>query len=101
MQQMEKLYIMYGSSCSSIRQRKATSNRTLQPYKSRTILTDEKGILGGKVIGGDLEVERGRSLSDTTGDVVVRAVAGAEPATVVTGFTDGHTTKVSADTCKK
>ena len=31
-------------------------------------------------------------------DVVVGAVAGAEPAAKVTGLTDGHTTQVGADT---
>lgn len=61
-------------------------------------LTDDEGVLGGEVVLGNLEVQGSGSLSYTAGDVVVRTVAGAEPAAIVTGFTDGDTTKVSADT---
>lgn len=47
---------------------------------------------------GNLEVQGSRTLADAARDVVVGAVAGAEPAAVVTGLTDGHTTQVGADT---
>ena len=96
MQQMEKLYIVYGVFISHLSPNpKATFNRSLQ---ARTTLTDDEGILGGEVVGRDLEVERCRTLPDTARDVVVGTVAGAEPATIVTGLADGHATKVSADT---
>jgi hypothetical protein len=52
---------------------------------------------GGILVFGDLQVERSRALSYTAGDIVVRAVAGAEPSTVVTGLADGDTTQVGAD----
>jgi hypothetical protein len=61
-------------------------------------LTDDKLALLGEVVLGDLEVERGRSLSYPAGDVVVRTVAGAEPAAEVAGLADWDTTQVSADT---
>jgi hypothetical protein len=47
---------------------------------------------------GNLEVQGSGTLADTTRDIVVGAVAGAEPAAVVTSLTDGHTTQVGADT---
>ncbi len=47
---------------------------------------------------GNLEVQGSGTLADTARDVVVGAVAGAEPAAVVTGLADGHTTQVGADT---
>lgn len=47
---------------------------------------------------GNLKVQRSRSLANTAGDIVVGSVAGAEPTAKVTGFADGHATKVSADT---
>lgn len=47
---------------------------------------------------GDLEVKGGGALADTSRDVVVGSVAGAEPTTVVTSLTDGDASKVSADT---
>ena len=47
---------------------------------------------------GNLQVQRSGTLPDTAGDVVVGAVARAEPAAVVTGLTDRNTTKVGADT---
>lgn len=61
-------------------------------------LTDDQQALLGEVVGGDLEVEGGRSLSYPAGDVVVGAVAGAEPAAEVAGLADGDTTEMGADT---
>ena len=61
-------------------------------------LTDDHAVVAEEVVLGNLEVQRSRALPYTTRNVVVRTVARAEPATEVTGFTDGHTTKVSADT---
>lgn len=63
-----------------------------------TRLTDDKQVLSGEVVLRDLEVQGSRALVYTAGDIVVGAVARAEPTTVVTGFTDGDTTKVGADT---
>lgn len=62
------------------------------------ILTNDHEFILGEAVLGNLEVQRSRALPYTTRNVVVRTVARAEPATEVTGFTDGHTTKVSADT---
>jgi len=63
-------------------------------------LTDDEPALLREVILRDLEVEGRGSLPYTAGDVVVRTVAGAEPATKVTGFANGHTTQMGADTYK-
>lgn len=63
-------------------------------------LTDDQQAVLGEIVGWNLEVERGRSLSYATRDVVVGTVARAEPATEVTGLADGDTTKMGADTCK-
>lgn len=61
-------------------------------------LTDDDHVLGSEVVLRNLEVQGSGTLPCTAGDIVVGAVAGAEPATVVTGFTDGDTTEVGADT---
>lgn len=61
-------------------------------------LTDDESALIGEAVLRNLKVQRGRTLPDTAGDVVVRTVAGAEPAAKVTGFTDRDTTKVGANT---
>jgi hypothetical protein len=61
-------------------------------------LTDDKVGLLNEVILGHLKVERRRALPDTARNVVVRTVARAEPATEVTGLTNGHTTQVGAHT---
>lgn len=75
--------------------RKKSSPLILTP---RSSLTDDQLAVLGELVLGDLEVEGGGSLSYTAGDVVVRTVAGAEPATVVTGLTNGDTTQMGADT---
>lgn len=75
--------------------RKKSSPLILTP---RSSLTDDQLAVLGELVLGDLEVEGGGSLSYTAGDVVVRTVAGAEPATVVTGLADGDTTQMGADT---
>jgi len=49
-----------------------------------------------KVVLRDLKVERRRSSADASGDIVVGSVAGAEPASVVSGFTDWDTTEMCA-----
>jgi len=61
-------------------------------------LTDDENLILGEAVLGNLEVQRSGTLANTTGDIVVGAVAGAEPAAKVTGLTDGHTTQVGADT---
>ena len=65
---------------------------------SRHRLTDDHGIIVVEVVRRNLEIERSRALPDTAGDIVVRTVARAEPATIVTSLTNGDTTKVCADT---
>lgn len=64
----------------------------------RDRLTDDEDLLLGELVRGNLEVQRSGTLADTAGDIVVRTVARAEPAAVVTGLADGHTTQVGADT---
>jgi hypothetical protein len=61
-------------------------------------LADDKLALLREIVLGNLEVERGGSLSYSAGDVVVRTVARAEPTAVVTSLANGHTTQVGADT---
>jgi hypothetical protein len=63
-----------------------------------TCLTDDNLALLGEVVGRNLEVERSRSLSYAARDVVVGAVAGAEPAAKVAGLTNGDTSEMGADT---
>jgi hypothetical protein len=76
---------------------------TLFPHVSnptmskKVALTDNNRALLGEVVSGDLEVERGRALSYAARDVVVGAVAGAEPAAKVAGLADGHTAEMGAD----
>lgn len=61
-------------------------------------LTDDQLAILGEIVLGNLEVERGRTLPYSAGDIVVRTVARAEPTAVVTGLTNGDTTQVGADT---
>lgn len=69
-------------------------------FSFHPFLTNDHEFILGEAVLGNLEVQRSRALPYTTRDIVVRTVAGAEPTAEVTGFTDGHTTKVSADTWK-
>lgn len=62
-------------------------------------LTDNHLAVLGKVVLGNLEVERRRSLSYATGDIVVGTVAGAEPAAKVAGLANGNASEMGADTC--
>lgn len=66
--------------------------------KIRDCLTNDKLAILGEVVLGDLKVQRGGALSYPARDIVVGAVARAEPATIVTGLTNGDTTQVGADT---
>jgi hypothetical protein len=68
----------------------------IQPSQKRR-LTDNNRAFLGEVVCGDLEVERGRSLSYAARDVVVGAVAGAEPAAKVAGLADGDASEMGAD----
>jgi hypothetical protein len=69
------------------------------PLVPACLLTDDQLALLGEVVLGDLKVEGGRAFPDAAGDVVVGAVAGAEPTAVVAGLADGDTTQVGADAC--
>ncbi len=62
-----------------------------------TRLTDDELVILGEVVLRDLEVQRRRSFPDTARDVVVRAVAGAKPSTVLASLADGHATQMGAD----
>lgn len=64
----------------------------------RIRLTDHKGLVLGEAVLRNLQVQRSGAPSYAARDVVVRTVARAEPAAVVTGLTDRDTTQVSADT---
>ena len=59
-------------------------------------LTNHQLVLLREVVDWDFKVKWCGTLSYTAGDVVVRTVAGTEPTTKVTGFTDGYTTQMSA-----
>lgn len=61
-------------------------------------LTDDQLVLLGELVLGDLQVERSGALPYTSGDIVVRTVAGAEPTTKVTSLADRHTSQMCADT---
>lgn len=76
----------------------ASSPNPLATLHMRNLTNDNLALLG-EVVCGDLEVERGGSLSYAARDVVVGSVAGAEPAAKVAGLADGHTTEMGADTC--
>lgn len=52
-----------------------------------------------EVILGHRQVQRRRALPRAPGDVVVRAVAGAEPAAEVAGFANGDAAEVCAYSC--
>mmetsp|Transcript_11287 Transcript_11287/g.33451 ORF Transcript_11287/g.33451 Transcript_11287/m.33451 type:complete len:247 (-) Transcript_11287:63-803(-) len=67
-----------------------------RPGGLRTRLTNENLALFRKAVRRHLEVVRGRTLADTPRNVVVRAVARAEPALVVAGVRDGHAAEVGA-----
>ena len=60
----------------------------------RNALTNDYLALFREIVLGDLEVERGGSLSYAAGDVVVGTVAGAEPAAEVAGFADGDASEM-------
>ena len=53
-------------------------------------LTDQQIRVARELVGRDLEVERRRALADAARDVVVGAVAGAEPASIITGVGNWH-----------
>lgn len=67
------------------------------PLAERDLTDDELGFRG-EIIFRHLEVERGRTLSDSAGDIIVRAVAWAEPPTVITGLANGYASKMRANT---
>lgn len=62
------------------------------------VLTNYKLAFLGEVICRNLQVERGGTLAYTSGNIVMRAMAWAEPTTVFSGLADGDTTKMRADT---
>ena len=63
------------------------------------LLTNDQLVLLGELVLRNLEVEWRGALSDTAGDVVMGAVARAEPTAEVTSLADRNTTQVCADTC--
>lgn len=81
----------------SIRLAKKAYSYTIAPQPSR--LADNQLAVLGEVVLGDLEVERRGALSYPAGDVVVRAVAGAEPSAEVAGLANGDTAQMRADAC--
>lgn len=61
-------------------------------------LTNDDFIFLGKRVCRNLQIEGSRSFSCTSGDVVVRAMAGAEPSSEVASLTDRDTSQVGTDT---
>lgn len=70
---------------------------TIAPSITFPTLTNNNLALLGEIVRWDFQVERRRSLSYAARDVVVRAVARAEPASKVTRLADGHASQVRAD----
>lgn len=64
-------------------------------------LTNDNLSIFREVVAGHLKVERSGALSYASRDVVVRTVAGAEPAAEVASLADGNTTEMGADTWVK
>lgn len=61
-------------------------------------LANDQRVIRREAILWNLQVQRSGALANTARDIVVRAVARAEPTTEVAGFTDGDAAEVSADT---
>lgn len=61
-------------------------------------LTNDKRVIFRKVVCRDLQVQRCRTLSYTSRDIVVRTVAGTEPSTEVARFSNRHATQMCANT---
>jgi len=74
--------------------------RTIDPsfymYKCDCLTNDHLAFFR-EIVLWYLEIEWCRAFSYAAGNVVVRTVAGAEPAAEVTGLADRDTSKVSAD----
>lgn len=68
--------------------------------QSRPYLTDDELIFFREFVGRNFEVQRSRSLSNTSRDIVVGTVAGTEPTTEVASLTNRYTTQMCADTCE-
>lgn len=62
-------------------------------------LTDNQSLVTAEVVLWNLEVEWCWASADTARDVVVGAVAWAEPSSEVAGLADWDTSQVCADTC--
>lgn len=61
-------------------------------------LTNHQLIFLGEIVGWDFQVKRSGSFSYTARDIVVRTVAGTEPTTEITSFTNGDTSQMCAYT---
>jgi len=60
--------------------------------------TDDEAVITWETVQRNLQVKRCRSLPCATGDIVVRTVARAEPASKVTSLANRHTTQMRAHT---
>lgn len=77
--------------------RARTRERELSHTPRNSIrLTNHQLAVLGEIVRGDLEVEGSGALSYPAGDVVVGAVAGAEPTAVVASLANGDTTQMCA-----
>jgi len=70
-----------------------SNKRTSELYKSTN---DQRHILR-EIVCRNLKVKWSRSLPYTAGNIVMGAMARAEPASEVAGFADGHASQVCAD----
>jgi hypothetical protein len=68
----------------------------LKTNREPTLLTNHQLLVLGEIVLGNLQVQRRRALSNPAGDVIMRAVARAEPAAEVAGLADGDTAQVCA-----
>lgn len=60
---------------------------------------DNHFVVVREVVFRHRQVQRGGALPRAPGDVVVRAVAGAEPAAEIAGFANGDAAEVGAYAC--
>jgi hypothetical protein len=77
---------------------KSASEATISILQGPSRLTNNHLAILLEVVRGNFEVERRRSLSYATRDVVMGSVAGAEPAAKIAGLADGDTSEMGADT---
>lgn len=65
---------------------------------TKSPLTNDQSSIFWEIIFWNFEVQRSRAFSYTARNIVMGTVTRAEPSSEVTGFADGHTTQMCANT---